>query len=59
MLIPTVAHRFWWLYAAGNTPATSLTRSVPHGEDASLLSLGCGDLRNILYTAYVEKNLRM
>lgn len=59
MLTPTVANRFAWLYAAGNTPATSLTRSVPAGEDAALLSAGCGDLRNILYTAYVEKGLRM
>jgi hypothetical protein len=59
MLTPTVANRFGWLYAAGNTPAISLTRAVPHGEDAALLSLGCGDLRNILYTAYVEKGLRM
>ncbi|GJN82602.1 hypothetical protein PLIIFM63780_006144 [Purpureocillium lilacinum] len=57
MLTPTIANRLSWLYAVGNTPATNLARSVPHGEDADILTLGCGDLRNILYTAYVEKGL--
>jgi len=59
MLTPTIANRLSWLYAVGNTPATNLARSVPHGEDADILTLGCGDLRNILYTAYVEKGLGM
>ncbi|KAF5673183.1 hypothetical protein FHETE_3476 [Fusarium heterosporum] len=57
MLTPTVAVKTGFLYAAGNTPASSLTRSVPQGEDVDILSLGCGDLRNILYTAYLEKGL--
>ncbi|KAM5352042.1 hypothetical protein ACJ41O_004765 [Fusarium nematophilum] len=55
MLTPTVANKIGFLYAAGNTPATSLTRCIPQGQDAAILSLGCGDLRNILYTAYIEK----
>jgi hypothetical protein len=58
MLTPTVAVKTGFLYAAGNTPATSLTRSVPQGQDAAILSLGCGDLRNILYTTYFEKGFR-
>jgi hypothetical protein len=41
-----------FLYAAGNTPAVCLTQSIPPEEDANLLLLGCGDIRNILYTAY-------
>ncbi|KAH7157138.1 TCP-1/cpn60 chaperonin family-domain-containing protein [Dactylonectria macrodidyma] len=57
MLTPTVAVHTTWLYAAGNTPATSLTRCLPHGQDAAVLSLGCGDVRNLLYTAYGEKGL--
>ncbi|KAH6606182.1 hypothetical protein Trco_005335 [Trichoderma cornu-damae] len=57
MLTPTVAYRYRWLYAIGNTAATDLARNIPHGQDASLLLLGCGDLRNILYTSYVEKGL--
>lgn len=58
MLIPTIANKISWLYAADNTPATSLTRCLPQGQDAAVLSLGCGDLRNILYTAYTNKGLR-
>jgi hypothetical protein len=58
MLTPTVAVRTAFLYAAGNTPASSLTKSVPQGQNVDILSLGCGDLRNILYTAYLEKGLR-
>ncbi|KAG8669903.1 hypothetical protein FPOAC1_009305 [Fusarium poae] len=57
MLTPTIAVKTGFLYAAGNTPATSLTRSVPHGQDVDILSLGCGDLRNVLYTTYLEKGL--
>lgn len=58
MLTPTIAAKTSFLYAAGNTPATSLTRSNPHGQDVDILSLGCGDLRNVLYTTYLEKELR-
>lgn len=57
MLTPTVANRLSFLYAIGNTPATSLTRSVPIGKDVDVLSLGCGDVRNILFTSYVERGL--
>lgn len=57
MLTPTVANRPSFLYAIGNTPATSLTRSVPIGKDVDVLSLGCGDVRNILFTSYVERGL--
>ncbi|KAH7154912.1 TCP-1/cpn60 chaperonin family-domain-containing protein [Dactylonectria estremocensis] len=59
MLTPTLGIRGTWLYATGNTPATSLTRCLPNGQDAAVLSLGCGDVRNILYTAYANKGLRM
>ncbi|KND93187.1 hypothetical protein TOPH_02062 [Tolypocladium ophioglossoides CBS 100239] len=58
MLTPTIANLQSWFYATGNTPATNLTRSVPHGQDADILTLGCGDLRNILFTSYVQKGLR-
>ncbi|KAH7325030.1 TCP-1/cpn60 chaperonin family-domain-containing protein [Stachybotrys elegans] len=57
MLVPTVANRYGYFYALGNTPAASLTRCVPHGKDAAILSLGCGDARNILYTSYNEVGL--
>ena len=59
MLNPTFANRLSWLYAVGNTPATSLTRNVPIGSDVDVLSLGCGDVRNILYTSYTEASSGM
>ncbi|KXX75673.1 putative protein MSS51, mitochondrial [Madurella mycetomatis] len=37
------------------TPAVSLTRDLPQGVDADILLLGCGDVRNILYTLYSER----
>jgi hypothetical protein len=58
MLLPTVANRYGFFYAMGNTPAASLTRCTPHGKDAAILSLGCGDIRNILFTSYNEIGLR-
>ncbi|PHH70322.1 hypothetical protein CDD80_6099 [Ophiocordyceps camponoti-rufipedis] len=57
MLTPAVANNVGFFYALGNTPATRLTRSIPHGQDAHILSLGCGDVRNVLYTAYTEIGL--
>ncbi|KAF4589284.1 MYND finger family protein [Ophiocordyceps camponoti-floridani] len=57
MLTPAVANNVGFFYALGNTPATRLTRSIPHGQDAHILSLGCGDLRNVLYTAFTEMGL--
>lgn len=58
MLYPSVLTRNRQFYALGNTPAVSLTRAVPQGLDADILSLGCGDVRNLLYTAYSESNFR-
>ncbi|KAF2181225.1 hypothetical protein K469DRAFT_792236 [Zopfia rhizophila CBS 207.26] len=36
----------------GNTPAVCLTQSLPPDQDASILLLGCGDIRNVLFTIY-------
>lgn len=59
MLLPTVANRSGFFYALGNTPAVDLTRYLPHGQDAAaILSLGCGDVRNILFTSYNQRGLR-
>jgi hypothetical protein len=41
-----------FLCAAGNTPAVCLTQSIPPEEDANLLLLDCGDIKNMLFTAY-------
>ncbi|KAK6206786.1 MYND finger [Colletotrichum tabaci] len=57
MFTPTVANSISFFYAVGNTPAINLTKNLPHGVDASILLLGCGDVRNILHTAYNEDGL--
>jgi hypothetical protein len=41
-----------FFYPAGNTPAVCLSQSLPPEQDAALLLLGCGDVRNILFTVY-------
>ncbi|EFR01962.1 hypothetical protein MGYG_04963 [Nannizzia gypsea CBS 118893] len=43
-----------FFYATGNTPAVCLTHSLPPDQDVSLLLLGCGDVRNVLFTAYAD-----
>lgn len=58
MFTPTVANSTSYFYALGNTPAINLAKNLPNGVDASLLLLGCGDVRNIIYTAYNEIGLR-
>ncbi|KAK3317665.1 MYND finger [Cercophora scortea] len=55
MLTPSPQAVIRPFYAVGNTPATSLTRCIPQGVDADILTLGCGDVRHILYTSYAEQ----
>lgn len=55
MLVPSVASATAQFYPIGNTPAISLTRAVPQGRDANILLAGCGDARNILFTAYMQE----
>ncbi|KAJ7192595.1 hypothetical protein GGX14DRAFT_479959, partial [Mycena pura] len=49
---------FWpgkrYFYPIGNTSAVSLARDVPPEKDISLLLLGCGDPRNVLFTLFCE-----
>jgi hypothetical protein len=42
-----------FFYAFGNTPPSHLLKDLPRGR-ASLLLLGCGDLRDLLYTLACE-----
>ncbi|KAF7363883.1 hypothetical protein MSAN_01046300 [Mycena sanguinolenta] len=54
-----MAHSFHWpgkrfFYAIGNTSAVSLARDVAPDQDLSLLLLGCGDPRNVLFTLFSE-----
>jgi hypothetical protein len=58
MLIPSLLAPTRPLHFVGNTPAVSLTRSLPQGLDADILLLGSTDVRHILYTAYSEQGFR-
>ncbi|KKY13632.1 putative mynd finger family protein [Diplodia seriata] len=43
-----------FFYPLGNTPAACLTQHLPPELPARVLALGCGDARNVLFTAYCE-----
>jgi hypothetical protein len=52
MLGPALVTLLGSYYPLGNTPAISWTQDIPHGHEAAVLSLGCGDVRNILLSAH-------
>ncbi|KZT67466.1 hypothetical protein DAEQUDRAFT_694144 [Daedalea quercina L-15889] len=54
-----MSHPLQWpfkhfFYPIGNTSAICLTQDLPVEQTADVLLLGCGDPRNILYTAYAD-----
>ncbi|KAK4249019.1 hypothetical protein C7999DRAFT_30550 [Corynascus novoguineensis] len=59
MLTPGYANLWVHFYPIGNTPAVSLTQGLPPEKDANILLLGCGDIRNILFTVHSDKSRRM
>ncbi|KAE9396401.1 hypothetical protein BT96DRAFT_922159, partial [Gymnopus androsaceus JB14] len=46
----------YYFYAIGNTPTISFTRDLAPRTAANILSLGCGDPRNVLFTIYNEES---
>lgn len=54
MLTPMIFDINSFFYPLGNTPAACLTQDLPREEPASILLLGCGDVRNILFTTYSD-----
>jgi len=57
MYAPVVVEIVTYFYPVGNTSAVHLTRNLPREEPADVLLLGCGDLRNILFTVYIDQDL--
>ncbi|TFY65882.1 hypothetical protein EVG20_g5216 [Dentipellis fragilis] len=54
-----MAHPIFWprrsiFYPIGNTSPVCLTKDIAPDQSASVLLLGCGDPRNILYTLYAS-----
>ena len=55
MALSVIYPRGTYFYAIGNTSAEILTEGLPPEDNADVLSLGCGDARNILYTVYADR----
>jgi hypothetical protein len=58
MFFPVYLDILTFFYPIGNTPATCLTRNLAREDRGDILLLGCGDVRNILFTLYSEQNNR-
>jgi len=59
MLTPTLALLDNDFSPLDDTSAVSLTRAVPHGQNADILVLGGSSAHDTLFTAFMETNLRM
>ena len=59
MLRNNVLSSIFFFYATGNTPAVNLTQDLPPGQNAEVMLLGCGDVRIILFTTYVEQGIHL
>ncbi|KAK3292980.1 uncharacterized protein B0H64DRAFT_327590 [Chaetomium fimeti] len=57
MYTQAVVEPFEPFHAGSFEPAVSLTEDLPQGVDADILLLGCGDVRNIIYTSFVEQGM--
>jgi hypothetical protein len=56
MATPVVVDIVTYFYPVGNTSAVHLTRNLPRGQTAQILLLGCGDIRNIVFTVYMDQD---
>ncbi|KAI0973807.1 hypothetical protein F4678DRAFT_471001 [Xylaria arbuscula] len=54
MLTPATISTDSLFYPVGHRPAVSLTQYLPPSMPADVLLLGCGDIRNILFTCHVN-----
>ena len=59
MYNPTYVQLKYWYYPVGNTPAVNLARDSSGIEGSkkhsSILSLACGDVRNVMFTLWCEQ----
>ncbi|KAI9656846.1 MAG: hypothetical protein M1821_003485 [Bathelium mastoideum] len=54
MLRTTVVNTLNFFYPLGNTPAVCLTQDLAPEQSATILLLGCGDVRNVLFTTFAD-----
>ena len=58
MFSPTYVQLKYWFYPIGNTPAVNLLRDIQacqEEETIKVLSLACGDPRNVLFSLWCER----
>jgi len=55
MATPVIVDIVTYFYPIGNTSAIDLTRNLPREQTAQILLLGCGDIRNIMFTVYMDQ----
>lgn len=58
MFSPTYVQLKYWYYPIGNTPAVNLLRDLPAFQDQEtirILSLACGDPRNVLFSLWCDQ----
>jgi len=56
MATPVMVDIITFFYPVGNTSAVHLTRNLPREQTARILLLGCGDIRNIVFTVYMDQD---
>jgi hypothetical protein len=56
MATPVIVDIVTYFYPVGNTSAVHLTRNLPQEQTARILLLGCGDVRNIVFTVYMDQD---
>ncbi|KAL9050270.1 MAG: hypothetical protein Q9162_006741 [Coniocarpon cinnabarinum] len=56
--VTTAIDALSFFYPIGNTPAVDFTQELTPETDGRLLLLGCGDVRNVLYTVYANSRAR-
>jgi hypothetical protein len=56
MFVPVHLNLLTFFYPIGNRPATCPTQNLAREERGDTLLLGCGYVRNILFTLYSERN---
>ena len=59
MYCPIYVQLKYWYYPVGNTPAVNLLRDLAHHvgsyNDVNVLSLACGDPRNVLFSLWCDQ----
>jgi hypothetical protein len=51
-MLPAILNLAQYFYPIGNITLNDLTITLRLSEDADILVLGCGDIRNVLFTLH-------